>query len=86
MAIMLGSLYKALIEPTEEHARHAAEEVAGYDSRLAAIDTKLAVLQALVGVAITLLLGVLWMAVRLSGDLAGVTATVTAIARKVGAP
>lgn len=27
MAIMLGALYKALMEPTEENARKAAEEV-----------------------------------------------------------
>lgn len=69
---MLGALYKALIEATgisEETARAAAEEVAGYDSRLAAIDTKLAVLQALVGVNVALTLGVLWLVFTLMGRL-----------------
>lgn len=86
MAIMLGALYKALIEASgvnEETARAAAEEVAGYDSRLAAIETKLAVLQALVGVNITFTLalgfGLLWLVLRLGENVA-------AIAAKVGVP
>jgi hypothetical protein len=79
MAMMLGALYKALTEPTEENARRAAEEVAGYESRLAAIDMKLAVGQALLGISVTLLLGLLWLVLRLSEQLA-------AIAAKVGVP
>lgn len=71
MAMMLGALYQALLDAhvSEESARRAAEEVAGYDSRLAAIDTKLAVLQALVGVNIALTSGVLWLAFTIMGRL-----------------
>ncbi len=64
MPLMLGALYQALLDAhaSEESARRAAEEVAAYDSRLATIDTKLAVLSALVGVNIALTSGVLWLA------------------------
>ena len=86
MAMMLGALYKALMEPSEENARKAAEEVAEYDSRLAAIDTKLAVLQAVGGINAALTLGLLWLVLRLSETVAGIAATVTAIAAKVGVP
>jgi hypothetical protein len=63
MAMMLGALYQALVDAhaSEESARRAAEEVAAYDTRLNTIDTKLAVLQALVGVDIALTIGVLWL-------------------------
>jgi hypothetical protein len=67
MAMMLGALYKALIEPTEENARKAAEEVAGYDSRLAKIEADLLLLKWMVatniGVEIglgILILGKVW--------------------------
>jgi hypothetical protein len=63
MAMMLGALYKALMEPTEENARRAAEEVAGYDSRLAKIETDLLVLKWMVGAnlgLILLILGKVW--------------------------
>lgn len=64
MPLMLSALYHALLEAGagEEHARHAAEELAGYESRFAALDTKLTVLSALVGVNIALTSGVLWLA------------------------
>lgn len=77
--MMLGALYKALMEPSEENARKAAEEVAEYDSRLASIDSKLAVVQALLGVNVAFTLGLLWLVVRLGQ-------TVAAIAAKVGVP
>lgn len=54
MSIMLGELYKALLAPSEEQARKAAEEVAGYENRLASIETKVTVLTWMVGVLITL--------------------------------
>jgi hypothetical protein len=72
MAIMLGALYKALLEGqgiTEDTARAAAEEVAGYDSRLAAIDTKLAVMQAMLGVIVLLIGGLFWQGFTIMGRL-----------------
>jgi hypothetical protein len=57
MAIMLGALYKALMEPSEENARAAAEEVAGYDSRLAKIEATLRVLTWMVGTSIGVEIG-----------------------------
>ena len=71
MAMMLGALYQALLEAGagDEPARRAAEEVAAYESRLTAIDTKLAVLQALVGVNVALTTGVLWLAFTIMGRL-----------------
>jgi hypothetical protein len=59
MAMMLGALYKALMEPTEPNARAAAEEVAGYDSRLAKIEADLLLLKWMVATTIGLLLLVL---------------------------
>jgi hypothetical protein len=51
MALQLGALRTALLEAgaTQDNAERAAEEVAGYDSRLAASDTKVAVLMVMVG-------------------------------------
>jgi hypothetical protein len=68
MAIMLGALYRALIEghTSEEAARLAAEEVAGYDARIGAIERDLTILKWMVGTAIItlqlliLLVGILW--------------------------
>jgi hypothetical protein len=59
MAMMLGALYKALMEPTEENARRAAEEVAAYDSELSAIRSELAVIKWMVATLIVLVLLVL---------------------------
>jgi len=65
MAMMLGALYRALIEGKipEAQARAAAEEVAGYDSRLAAVERDLLLLKWMVGtnVALTVfILGKVW--------------------------
>lgn len=79
MSLMLGKLYEALLNPGNvEKARQAAEEVAGYESRLAAIDLKLAVVQALLGVVVALSLGMLWLTLQMHQTLA-------AIAAKIGA-
>jgi len=56
----MGALYDALrasSEITEEQARQAAEEVAGYDHRMAAVERELTVLKWMVGtnIALTLL-------------------------------
>jgi hypothetical protein len=71
MAIMLGALYKALLagQIPEEAARSAAEEVAGYDARLATIDTRLAVIQALLGVIMLLIGGLFWQGFTIMGRL-----------------
>ena len=54
MAVMLSKTYDALIAAgaPEEKARAAAEELAGYESRFAKIETDLAVLKWMVGVVI----------------------------------
>jgi len=70
MSVMLGKLYEALRSaPDEVKAREAAEEVAGYDSRLAAIDARLAVLTWMVGTNVALTLGLLWLAISIMGRL-----------------
>ena len=60
MPLQLGALYQALLNPgNTDLAQKAAEEVAGYETRMAAIDTKLSVLTAMVGSLIGLVLLVL---------------------------
>lgn len=63
MALQLGALRDALIDAgaSDENARKAAEEVAVYDSRLAAIDTRLAVLVVMVGGLYALIIPGLWL-------------------------
>lgn len=58
MAIMLGALYDALRQAAipEDAARKAAEEVAGYESRLSSIEGRLLLLTWMVGVSVTLAL------------------------------
>ena len=56
MAVMLGALYKALLEPNEENARKASEEVAAYDNRIAQIERDLTLLKWMVGTNIVLTL------------------------------
>jgi hypothetical protein len=71
MAMMLGALYQALLDAhaSEDAARRAAEEVAAYESRLNAIDTKLAVVQALLGVIVLLIGGLFWQGFTIMGRL-----------------
>jgi hypothetical protein len=67
MAIMLGKLYEALQQATGVDvttAREAAEEVAGYESRLAAIDGQLKVLTWMVGTNVALTIGVFFLVLR----------------------
>jgi hypothetical protein len=61
MPMMLGALYRALLDAQtpEESARKAAEEVAAYDSRLAAIEARLSLLTWMVGTNVILTLSVL---------------------------
>jgi hypothetical protein len=61
MALMLGKLYAALRDAgaNEQQAREAAEEAAGYETRLASIDTRVTVLTWMVGANVTLTVAVL---------------------------
>jgi hypothetical protein len=62
MALMLGKLHDALIAANvpPDKAREAAEEVAGFENRLANIETKLSVLTWMAGTNIVITLGILW--------------------------
>lgn len=61
MALRLGALHDALLDPgNAEKALRAAEEVAGYENRLASIDTRLAVLTWMVGFNLVGTLTILW--------------------------
>lgn len=60
--LMLAEVYDALLEAgaSEEKARKAAEAVAAYDNRLAAIERKLEVHTYMLSTIIILGLGILW--------------------------
>ena len=60
MAVMLGNLYRALVTAgaPDLEAQKAAEEVAGFESRLAGIESKVSLLQWMVGFNLALTLGI----------------------------
>jgi len=62
MALQLGALRDALLEAgaSPDSARKASEEVAGYEGRLAAIDSRLSVLTWMAGTNIGLTVAVLF--------------------------
>jgi hypothetical protein len=62
MALRLGALHDALLNAgaDPDSARKAAEEVASYENRLAAIDTRLAVLTWIAGTNLAATLAILW--------------------------
>jgi hypothetical protein len=62
MPLMSSELYDALREAnvSEEKARKAAEAVAAYDTRFAAVERKLEVLTWMVSFHLILTLGILW--------------------------
>ncbi len=62
MALQPGALRDALIEAGASTAKadRAAEELAGYENRLAAIDTRLSVLTWMAGTDLVLTAGVPW--------------------------
>jgi len=62
MALQLGALRDALIDAgaKPEKADKAAEDLAGYENRLASIDTRLSVLTWMAGTNLALTAGVLW--------------------------
>jgi hypothetical protein len=63
MALRLGSLQDALLDAgaSPEKAQRAAEEAAGYETRLSSFDTKVSVLTWMVATAIALALGNLFL-------------------------
>jgi hypothetical protein len=68
----MGALYDALRAGqglSDEDAKRAAEEVASYDNRLAALDTRTAVLTWMVAFLIALAVGNLWLTVQILGRL-----------------
>jgi hypothetical protein len=70
MSLRLGALHDALLDPgNAEKALRAAEEVAGYESRLASIDSRLLLLTWMMGVVIALLTGVFWQGFAIMGRL-----------------
>ena len=62
MALQLGALREALLDAgaSPEKANKAAEELAAYETRLAGIETKLAVLVWMVGFNLAMTGAVLW--------------------------
>jgi hypothetical protein len=62
MALQLGALREALLDAgaSQEKANKAAEELASYETRLAGIETKLAVLVWMVGFNLAMTGAVLW--------------------------
>jgi hypothetical protein len=61
MSLMLGALYDALRQAPipDDLARKAAEEVAGYENRLAQIESRLTLLTWMVGLNIALTFAIL---------------------------
>jgi phage shock protein A len=61
MSLMFGALYDALrqAQVPDDLARKAAEEVAGYENRLAKIESDLTLLKWMVGLVIALVSGIL---------------------------
>ena len=62
MALQLGALRDALVDAgaTAEKANKAAEELAGYENRLAGIDTRLSALTWIAGTNLAATVGVLF--------------------------
>ena len=69
MAVMMGNLYAALVEAgaSEPEARKAAEEVAGFENRLASLEGKLNLLTWMVGFNIGLTLLLTGLVLRIGG-------------------
>jgi hypothetical protein len=64
---MLGALHRALISAgaNDDDARKAAEEVAGFENRLAKVEADLTLLKWMTGTVIVLCLGILWKVILL---------------------
>jgi hypothetical protein len=74
MALQLGALRDALLSAgvPPDKADKAAEEVAGYENRLSAIETRLAVLTWMVGAQIAFTVPVVWLLLRVAGKVGAV--------------
>lgn len=61
MALRLGALHDALLRPGDaELAKRAAEEVAGYETRLAAIEPDLALVKWMLAFNLAFSVAILW--------------------------
>ena len=85
MAMQLGALRDALIEAGASHSKadQASEEVAIYDTRLAGVETKLAVLTWMAGAMIGLTLLVLGNVIALWSKLGDISGQLTQIGRSL---
>ena len=83
MAMQLGALRDALIEAGASHptADKASEEVASYDTRLASIETRVAVLTWMTGAGVGLTLLVLGNVIALWAKLSEISGQLAQIAR-----
>lgn len=74
MALQLGALREALVEAgaSPEKAARAAEEVAGYESRLANIETRIVVLMVMVGGLYALGAPAFWLLFRVAAKIGAV--------------
>jgi hypothetical protein len=87
MALMLDSLYDALkaAGASEEQARAAARDVAGYDHRTNRLERDANLLKWMVGVVIAVQLGTFWMQWQVVERLSGVEARLTAVEARLAA-
>ncbi len=85
VAMQLGALRNALIEAGTSHpaAGKASEEVASYDTRIATIETRLAVLTWMSGASIGLTLLILGNVIGLWTKLGDISGQLTQIARAI---
>jgi hypothetical protein len=68
MTLQLGALRDALLSAgaPPDKANKAAEEMAGYETRFAGIESRLAVLTWMVGTHIAITLGLIWVLIRVA--------------------
>ena len=80
MALILDSLYDALkaAGASEEQARAAARDVAGYDNRSNRMERDINLLKWMVGAVIAVQLGTFWMQWQVVDRLASIEASLTA--------
>jgi hypothetical protein len=77
MSLRLGALHDALLDPgNAEKAQRAAEEVAAYDNRLASIESRLLLLTWMTGATLAIVMGLLWLTLNLSAQIAGLAAKI----------
>ena len=77
MSLRLGALHDELLDPgNAEKAQRAAEEVAAYDNRLASIESRLLLLTWMTGATLAIVMGLLWLTLNLSAQIAGLAAKI----------